>query len=123
MTSTPPPAPLQDAISALAHDRPLTQDGITAAFDVVMRGDASPVQISALLTGLRVRGETADVVAGAALLDSETADAAHVDHQVDPVGCAGAPVVISFCKAMNTNSSAPMTILAHQLDSEPSKVM
>ena len=66
MTSTPPPAPLQDVIAALAHDRPLTQDGITAAFDVVMRGDASPVQISALLTGLRVRGETADIVAGAA---------------------------------------------------------
>src|SRR5665213_1960947 len=66
MTNTPPPAPLQDVIAALAHDRPLTQDGITAAFDVVMRGDASPVQISALLTGLRVRGETAEVVAGAA---------------------------------------------------------
>lgn len=66
MTTTPPPAPLQEVIAALAHDRPLTQDGITAAFDVVMRGDASPVQISALLTGLRVRGETPDVVAGAA---------------------------------------------------------
>lgn len=66
MTTTPTAAPLQDVIAALAHDRPLTQDGITAAFDVVMRGDASPVQISALLTGLRVRGETAEVIAGAA---------------------------------------------------------
>ncbi len=46
MTTTPPPAPLQDAIAALAHGRPLTQDAVTAAFDVVMRGDASPVQIS-----------------------------------------------------------------------------
>jgi anthranilate phosphoribosyltransferase len=62
----PPPAPLQDAIAALAHDRPLTQDSVTAAFDVVMRGDATPVQISALLMGLRVRGESAEVVAGAA---------------------------------------------------------
>ncbi|MEO8945128.1 MAG: anthranilate phosphoribosyltransferase [Gemmatimonadaceae bacterium] len=66
MTSTPPPLPLHETIFALAHDLPLTQDGVTAAFDVVMRGDASPVQISALLTGLRVRGESADVVAGAA---------------------------------------------------------
>jgi len=66
MTTTPPPIALQDAIAALAYDRPITQDGITAAFDVVMRGDASPVQIAALLTGLRVRGETADVIAGAA---------------------------------------------------------
>ena len=66
MTTTPAPAPLQAAIAALAHERPLTQDGITAAFDVVMRGDASQVQIAALLTGLRVRGESAEVVAGAA---------------------------------------------------------
>lgn len=66
MTTTPTPAPLQAAIAALAHERPLTQDGITAAFDVVMRGDASQVQIAALLTGLRVRGESSEVVAGAA---------------------------------------------------------
>ena len=66
MTTTPTPASLQDVISALAHDRPLTQDGVTAAFDVIMRGDASQVQISALLMGMRVRGETAEMVAGAA---------------------------------------------------------
>jgi len=37
--------------------------GITAAFDVVMRGDATPSQIAALLMGLRVRGETPEIVA------------------------------------------------------------
>jgi len=31
---------------------------LTAAFDVVFAGDASPVQIAALLVGLRVKGET-----------------------------------------------------------------
>jgi anthranilate phosphoribosyltransferase len=31
---------------------------LTDAFNVVLRGDATPVQISALLIGLRVRGET-----------------------------------------------------------------
>jgi len=66
MTNTPPPAPLQDVIAALAHNRSLGQDDVTAAFDVVMRGDASPIQIAALLTGLRVRGETPEIVAGAA---------------------------------------------------------
>lgn len=66
MSNVPPPAPLHDAIAALAHGRPLTQESVTAAFDVIMRGDASPVQIAALLTGLRVQGETSDVVAGAA---------------------------------------------------------
>ena len=66
MSTSSTPVPLHEVIAALAHDLPLTQDAVTAAFDVVMRGDASPVQISALLTGLRVRGESADVVAGAA---------------------------------------------------------
>jgi anthranilate phosphoribosyltransferase len=32
---------------------------LTAAFDVVLSGDATPAQIAALLIGLRVRGETA----------------------------------------------------------------
>ena len=31
---------------------------LTAAFDVVLKGDATPVQVAALLVGLRVRGET-----------------------------------------------------------------
>ncbi|MGI8509161.1 MAG: anthranilate phosphoribosyltransferase [Gemmatimonadaceae bacterium] len=66
MTTTAPPAALHDVIAALAYGRELAQEEISGAFDVIMRGDASAVQISALLTGLRVRGETADVVAGAA---------------------------------------------------------
>jgi anthranilate phosphoribosyltransferase len=66
MTTVRPATPLQRVIAALAHGGDLPQDEITAAFDVIMRGDASPVQVSALLMGLRVRGETASVVAGAA---------------------------------------------------------
>ena len=66
MITPPAPAALQDVIAALAHDRPLEQSAVAAAFDIVMQGNASPVQISALLTGLRVRGESAGVVAGAA---------------------------------------------------------
>jgi anthranilate phosphoribosyltransferase len=66
MTKTPAQAPVQHLIGALAHGRPLEQDDVTAAFDVVMRGDASPVQVAAMLIGLRVRGESADVIAGAA---------------------------------------------------------
>lgn len=66
MTTTPTPTPLHEVIAALAHGSDLSQDDVTAAFDVVMRGDASPVQVSALLMGLRVRGESPAVVAGAA---------------------------------------------------------
>src|ERR671933_1292014 len=37
------------------------------AFDVIMRGEASDVQVAALLMALRVKGETAEEVAGGAL--------------------------------------------------------
>lgn len=44
----------------------MTSGEAAAAFEVVMRGEATPVQIAALLMGLRAKGETADEVAGAA---------------------------------------------------------
>ena len=51
---------------AAAADRPLSRDEADAAFEILFRGDASPVQISALLMALRTRGETVDEIAGAA---------------------------------------------------------
>ena len=56
--------PLQGAIRALAAGAPLGRDAVRAAFELVMAGEASPVQVAALLIGLRVKGETAEEVAG-----------------------------------------------------------
>jgi anthranilate phosphoribosyltransferase len=44
----------------------LTESESRQAFGAVMSGDATPAQLAALLVGLRVKGETADEVAGAA---------------------------------------------------------
>lgn len=60
------PTAVQRLVAALAHGRPLRREEVGTAFDQIMRGDATAVQIAAVLTGLRVRGETADVIAGAA---------------------------------------------------------
>ncbi|HUR91586.1 MAG TPA: anthranilate phosphoribosyltransferase [Gemmatimonadaceae bacterium] len=57
---------LQHAIKDLAFHRPLDADEVGAAFDVIMQGEGTAVQIASFLTGLRVMGETADTVAGAA---------------------------------------------------------
>lgn len=57
---------LQHAIKDLAFHRPLDADEVGAAFDVIMRGEATGVQISSFLTGLRVAGDTAETVSGAA---------------------------------------------------------
>lgn len=68
---------------------------LTAAFDLVMSGEATPVQISALLVGLRVKGETAEEVAAVAraLRNAMVAlAAAEPDSLVDTCGTGGGSV-------------------------------
>jgi anthranilate phosphoribosyltransferase len=57
---------LQHAIKRLAFGQSLTSDEATEAFGVIMRGEATPAQVAALLMAMRVKGETADEVAGTA---------------------------------------------------------
>lgn len=59
-------ASLRDAIAQLAEGASLSSDAAAEAFGVLMGGGATPVQVAALLMGLRAKGETADEVAGAA---------------------------------------------------------
>ena len=85
-------APLRSAIQQLAQGASLDREATAAAFGVLMRGEASPVQTAALLMGLRAKGETAEEVAGAALalrcamVRLETADR---DRLVDTCGTGG----------------------------------
>ena len=58
--------PIGHALRALAEGRELGEQLTTEAFGQLMRGDATPAQAAALLMGLRMRGETADEVTGAA---------------------------------------------------------
>jgi len=59
VSNSPPVAsPLAVTIKRLAAGEAPETDGLTGAFDLILRGDASPVQIAALLVGLRVKGET-----------------------------------------------------------------
>ncbi|HEY9225086.1 MAG TPA: anthranilate phosphoribosyltransferase [Gemmatimonadaceae bacterium] len=55
--------PVLVAIKALAAGDAPRPDELTAAFEVILRGDATPVQIAALLLGLRVKGETPEELA------------------------------------------------------------
>jgi anthranilate phosphoribosyltransferase len=58
--------PLRHAVRRLAAGHHLTSEESGGAFDLVMAGEATPAQVAALLMGLRVKGETASEVAGAA---------------------------------------------------------
>src|SRR5205809_3476611 len=87
-------APLQEALASLANRQSLSERLTAQVFGVVMRGEATPAQVAALLMGLRVKGETPDEVAGAAR--ALRAAMVHVDadgaHLVDTCGTGGGAV-------------------------------
>jgi anthranilate phosphoribosyltransferase len=83
-------ADLKAIIAKVAGGGRLTQDEARDAFDAIMSGAASPVQIGAFLTGLRVRGETVDEIAGAvATMRAKMARVAAPENAIDVVGTGG----------------------------------
>src|SRR5664279_3794749 len=58
-------ADLKATIGKVAAGERLSRAEAQDAFDIIMSGAATPVQIGAFLTGLRLRGETVDEIAGA----------------------------------------------------------
>lgn len=86
--------PISECLGALAAGRPLTQEQVAAAFGAVMRGEATGGQIGALLMGLRVRGETAAEIAGAAraLRDAMVRVSVTGPHVIDTCGTGGGAV-------------------------------
>ena len=86
---------LQRAVKHLAAGGELTAGEAAAAFGDIMRGEGSPALIAALLVGLRVTGETADEVAGAARALREAMIPLPVEHPeelVDTCGTGGGRV-------------------------------
>jgi anthranilate phosphoribosyltransferase len=53
-----------DAIAKLVKRENLTEEEAAGAFEVIMRGDATPSQIAGFLIALRMKGETVDETTG-----------------------------------------------------------
>lgn len=84
----------QEALQRTIEHREIFQDEMVDLMRQVMRGDVSPVMTAAILTGLRVKKETVDEIAGAAQVMREFAlpvpvAAADRDGLVDIVGTGG----------------------------------
>lgn len=93
--SVPAVNALQGAIQKLAFREPLTAQDAEAAFGMVMQGQASSVQVAALLSSLRATGESPEVVAGvvrALRAAMVTLDADDPDSLVDTCGTGGGAV-------------------------------
>ncbi len=66
MTVQNPARELKDLMNRVADGEALGDEGVFNALDLLMSGIAPPVAMGAFLMALRVRGETADEIAGAA---------------------------------------------------------
>lgn len=81
---------IQAALARLLEKRNLSMEDMTAVMQQVMTGEATPAQIGALLTALRMKGETVDEVAAAAQVMRQLAASVSVDkNAIDIVGTGG----------------------------------
>jgi anthranilate phosphoribosyltransferase len=55
---------LIDAIAKLVRSESLSEAEASAAFEEIMRGDATPVQVAGFIVALRMKGETVDEITG-----------------------------------------------------------
>jgi anthranilate phosphoribosyltransferase len=53
-----------ESLTKLVKCQNLTEDEAAAAFEIIIRGDATPSQIAGFLVALRMKGETAEEIAG-----------------------------------------------------------
>ena len=68
-----------ESIAKLVRCENLTEDEAAAAFEVIMRGDATPVQIAGFIVALRMKGETVQEITGFARTARAMATPIHVE--------------------------------------------
>lgn len=68
-----------DAIAKLVRCESLGEDEAAGAFEVIMRGDATPSQIAGFMVALRMKGETVEELTGFARTARSVATPIHVD--------------------------------------------
>jgi anthranilate phosphoribosyltransferase len=86
---------IKEAIKKLVAREDLTQDEMVDAMHDVMGGKASPVQIAAFITALRVKGEAVSEITGAARVMREKATMVKVED----------PTVVDTCGTGGDNSN------------------
>ena len=78
---------IQDAIEIVVSGRNLSTDQASDAMEQIMTGEATPAQFGALVTALRMKGETVDEIVGMAQVMREKS--LHVDVEGTVVDTAG----------------------------------
>jgi anthranilate phosphoribosyltransferase len=95
---------VREAIATVAAGRNLTEEEMAAVTAEIMDGQATPAQIGALLTGLHLKGETVNEIAGAARVMRELATHVHVSGPIlDTCGTGG-----DGCRTFNISTAAAL---------------
>lgn len=116
---------IRESIAKLAEGQRLSREEAHSTMLEIMSGEATPAQIASYITGLRIRGEPADVIAGsaAAMREKFTAIHAPTDIVVDTCGTGGDGAHtfnISTCSALIA-AGAGVTVAKHGNRSVSSK--
>ncbi|MGK0221525.1 MAG: anthranilate phosphoribosyltransferase [Limisphaerales bacterium] len=100
---------IQEALAALVERRNLSTEETQSVFHLIMSGEASPAQIGAFLAAIRVKGETPEEIAGAAIVMRALSTKVEVDdpHLVDTCGTGGSGV-----KLFNISTAAAFVTAA-----------
>jgi anthranilate phosphoribosyltransferase len=69
---------IREAIEKLVHRQPLSENEMISVMNEIMTGEATPLQVAAFLTALRMKGETVEEITGAARVMREKAHRVHV---------------------------------------------
>jgi anthranilate phosphoribosyltransferase len=81
---------IKEAISTLVSGQSLTFEEAEGAMSEIMSGEATPAQIAAFVTALRIKGETADEIAGLASVMRDKATPVKISGPaIDIVGTGG----------------------------------
>lgn len=82
---------IREAIANLVERKDLTEENTISVMDQVMTGEATPAQVAALLTALRMKGETIEEVTGAARVMRQKAVHVHAGGEcvLDTCGTGG----------------------------------
>ena len=84
---------IKEAIQALVSGHSLTVDEAVSAMEEIMRGGATPAQIAAFVTALRLKGETVDEIVGLArAMRSKATPVSTTEPVVDNCGTGGGTV-------------------------------
>ena len=75
---------IKQAITQVVEGKHLSEEEMTLVMNQIMSGDASPAQIGAFITALRMKGETIDEIVGAVRVMREKA--VFIDTGIDKIG-------------------------------------